>query len=43
MQEIYKHKDGVVATYTRVINGFMTEEKVTVNAYDGENATVTIL
>ena len=40
MQEIYPREDRVVATYTRVINGFVTEEMVTINGYTGENGTV---
>lgn len=40
MQEIYPREDRVVATYTRVINGFVTEEQVTINGYTGENGNV---
>lgn len=40
MQEIYSREDRVVATYTRVINGFVTEEMVTINGYTGENGNV---
>ena len=40
MQEIYPREDRVVATYTRVINGFVTEEQITINGYTGENGNV---
>ena len=40
MQEIYPREDRVVATYTRVINGFVTEEMVTINGYTDENGNV---
>ena len=40
MQDIYRSEDRVVATYTRVINGFVTEEQITINGYTGENGNV---
>ena len=33
-------EDRVIATYTRVINGFATNEKITLNSYEGENGNV---
>ena len=39
-QELYIREDRVVAIYTRVINGFLTDEVITLNGYDGENGTV---
>ena len=40
MQEIYPREDRVVATYTRVVNGFVTEETITINGYTDENGNV---
>lgn len=33
-------EDRVIATYTRLINGFATNEKITLNSYEGENGNV---
>lgn len=40
MQEIYPREDRVIAAYTRVINGFMTEERIIINGYTDENGNV---
>lgn len=40
MQDIYRSEDRIIATYTRVINGFVTEETVTINGYTGANGNV---
>ena len=40
MQEIYPREDRIVATYTRVVNGFVTEETITINGYTDENGNV---
>lgn len=40
MQEIYPREDRIIAVYTRVINGFVTEEQITINGYTGENGNV---
>lgn len=40
MQEIHVRNDRVVATYTRIINGFVTDEKIVLNGYTGENGNV---
>lgn len=33
-------EDRVVAEYTRIINGFLTDETIVINGYDGENGNV---
>lgn len=40
MQKIDILPDRIVATYTRLINGFVTDETVTVNGYTGEDGNV---
>ncbi len=40
MQEIFVREDRVIAVYTRIINGFVTEERITLNGYTGENGNV---
>ena len=40
MHELYVREDRVIAEYTRVINGFPTDEKITLNGYTGENGNV---
>ena len=40
LQGIYIREDRVIADYTRVINGFLTDEKIVVNGYNGENGNV---
>ena len=40
MQEIHVTEDRVIAVYTRIINGFATEERITLNGYSGENGNV---
>ena len=37
---IYVREDRVIARYTRVINGFLTNEQISINGYDGENGNV---
>ena len=32
--------DRVVADYTRIVNGFITDERITINGYSGENGNV---
>lgn len=40
MQEISLREDRVIAIYTRMINGFETEEKICINGYTGEIGNV---
>ena len=40
MQELFISEDRIVATYTRVVNGFLTDEKIVLNGYTGENGNV---
>lgn len=32
--------DRVIANYTRIVNGFLTDERITINGYPGENGNV---
>lgn len=40
MQNITLREDRVIADYTRIINGFITDEKICINGYTGENGNV---
>lgn len=40
MHHISVREDRVIATYTRLINGFATDEIIWLNGYDGENGNV---
>lgn len=40
MQQLYIREDRIIAEYTRVINGFLTDERITINGYTGENGNV---
>jgi hypothetical protein len=40
MQEIFIREDRVIAKYTRLINGFLSDERIVVNGYTGENGNV---
>ena len=37
---IYVREDRIIAEYTRVINGFLTNEQIVINGYNGENGNV---
>lgn len=40
MQEISIRDDRIIARYTRIINGFLTDEEIAINGYTGENGNV---
>ena len=42
MQTLYLRDDRIIAEYTRIINGFLTDEEIIVNGYTGENGNVSI-